>query len=75
MTYAYVILSDSPTLYNKEQKTVAFITQIPTVWDETDVLEAAVSDYIVLTRRNGENWFLGAMTDWVPRGFDIISPF
>jgi alpha-glucosidase len=62
-------------LYKKEQETVDFITQIPTVWDETVVLEAAVSDYIVLARRSGENWYLGAMTDWEPRDFDINLSF
>jgi alpha-glucosidase len=69
------MMCDSPTLYKKEQETVDFITQIPTVWDETVVLEAAVSDYIVLARRSGENWYLGAMTDWEPRDFDINLSF
>jgi alpha-glucosidase len=69
------MMCDSPTLYKKEQETVDFITQIPTVWDETVVLEAAVSDYIVLARRSGENWYLGAMTDWKPRDFEIELSF
>ena len=69
------MMCDSPSLYKKEQETVDFITQIPTVWDETIVLEAAVSDYIVVARRSGENWFLGAMTDWEPRDFDINLSF
>ena len=69
------MMCDSPSLYNKEQETVDFITQIPTVWDETIVLEAAVSDYIVLARRSGENWHLGAMTDWEPRDFEIQLSF
>ena len=69
------MMCDSPSLYKKEQETVDFITQIPTVWDETVVLEAAVSDYIVVARRSGENWYLGAMTDWEPRDFDINLSF
>ena len=69
------MMCDSPTLYKKEQETVDFITQIPTVWDETIVLEAAVSDYIVVARRSGEEWYLGAMTDWEPRDFDIALSF
>lgn len=69
------MMCDSPTLYKKEQETTNFITQIPTTWDETVVLEAAVSDYIVLARRKGEIWFLGAMTDWTARDFDIGLSF
>jgi alpha-glucosidase len=69
------MMCDSPTWYKKEQETVDFITQIPTVWDETIVLEAAVSDYIVVARKSGEDWYLGAMTDWEPRDFDITLSF
>jgi alpha-glucosidase len=45
------------------------------LWDETIVLEAAVSDYIVVARRNGANWYIGAMTDWNPREFQIDFSF
>lgn len=65
------MMCDSPTAYNKEQETLDFISQIPTTWYETIVLEGAVSDYIVLARRHGEDWYLGAMTDWTAREFDI----
>ena len=69
------MMCDSPTLYKKEQETVDFITQIPTVWDETLVIDAKVSDYILLTRRSGENWYLAAMTDWSERNFQINLSF
>lgn len=69
------MLCESPTLYYKEQETVDFISAIPTVWDETIVLQAAVADYIVLARRKGDNWYVGAMTDWDNRTFDIDLSF
>ena len=69
------MLCESPTIYYKEQETVDFITQIPTIWDETVVLEGAVSDYIVVARRNGDNWYLGAMTDWTARDFELDFSF
>jgi len=69
------MLCESPTIYYKEQETVDFITQIPTIWDETVVLEGAVSDYIVVARRNGDNWYLGAMTDWTARNFELDLSF
>ena len=69
------MMCESPTIYKKEQETVDFITQIPTTWDETVVLKAKLSDYIVIARRNGENWYLAAMTDWTPRNFEVDLSF
>lgn len=69
------MLCESPSTYKKEQATVDFITKIPTTWDETRVLHAAVGDYVVVARRKGEQWFLGAMTDWTPRSFEISLDF
>lgn len=69
------MLCESPTIYYKEQETVDFITQIPTIWDETVVLEGAVSDYIIVARRKGGNWYLGAMTDWTARNFELDFSF
>ena len=69
------MLCDSPTIYKKEQETVDFITQIPTTWDETVVLEASVSDYIIIARKKGNNWYLAGMTDWTPRKFEIDLHF
>lgn len=69
------MMCESPSIYLKEQETVDFITQIPTVWDETQVLRAAVSDYIVLARRKGDTWYVGAMTDWTERHFSIDLSF
>jgi alpha-glucosidase len=69
------MMCESPTLYHKEQKTVDFITSIPTTWDETKVLKAAVADYIVLARRKGNDWYIGAMTDWENRNFEIDLSF
>ena len=69
------MLSDSPSNYYKEQETVSFISQIPTVWDQTKVLDAKVGDYILMARENGNNWYLGAMTDWTARSIDVDLSF
>ena len=51
------------------------IEQVPTTWDETRVLSAKVGDYIVLARRKGSDWYIGAMTDWTPRTLDVPLNF
>lgn len=69
------MLCDSPSLYKKEQESLSFITAIPTTWDETLVLEAAIGNYLVLARRKGNDWYIGAMTDWEARSFTIATDF
>ncbi len=56
------MLADSPSNYLKETECTPFIAAIPTVWDETVVLHATVGETIALARRNGKNWYVGAMT-------------
>jgi alpha-glucosidase len=69
------MLSDSPSAYLREPEVMDFLGQVPTVWDETVGLEAKVGDYIVVARRNGEEWYVGAMTDWTPREVEIDFGF
>lgn len=69
------MLCESPSAYKKEQETVDFITQIPTTWDETIVLKGAIGDYVAIARRNGEKWYIGAMTDWTARSLELDLSF
>jgi alpha-glucosidase len=69
------MLCDAPSRYRNEQETVDFITSIPQVWDETRVLEAKISDYLLVARRKGEDWYLAAMTDWTSREFHVKLDF
>jgi alpha-glucosidase len=69
------MLADNPTLYMREPECLAFLSKVPTVWDETKVLQAKVGDYIVVARRNGQEWYVGAMTDWTPREMELHFDF
>lgn len=69
------MLADSPSNYNKETESTAFISKMPTVWDQTRVLDAKVADYIVVARQKENNWYLGAMTDWTARSLDVDLSF
>ncbi len=68
------MLCDSPSNYMRERESIEFIAEIPTVWDETRVLEGRVGEYIVVARRNGRDWYIGAITDWTPRDLEITLP-
>lgn len=52
-----------------------FIRQVPADWDETKVLEAEIGDYVVIARRNGRNWYIGAITDENARNLEIRTDF
>lgn len=69
------MLPDAPSDYYRERECTEFIAQIPVEWDETRVLEAKVGDYVVLARRRGDVWFVGAITDWQARQFDLRFDF
>jgi alpha-glucosidase len=61
------MLCDSPSNYMREQECLEFIAAVPTVWDETVSLCGEVGKYIAMARRSGEDWYIGAMTDWTSR--------
>ncbi|MFW5822444.1 MAG: glycoside hydrolase family 97 protein [Tangfeifania sp.] len=69
------MLSDNPSNYYREPEAMEFLKEVPTVWDETRVLEAKVGDYILMARRKGETWYVGAMTDWSPRSLELDLSF
>lgn len=56
------MLCDNPSNYYSEKESTQFISQIPTTWDETIVLEAKIGSYILMARKHGENWYIGGMT-------------
>ncbi len=69
------MLSDSPSNYLRESEAMEFLAPVPTVWDETKVLDAKISQYVLLARRNGSDWYVGAMTDWTPRDLEVDFSF
>jgi alpha-glucosidase len=69
------MMCESPSIYYKEQETVDFIAQIPTVWDETKVLHGSVGNYIVVARKKVDKWFIGGMTDADARELPIDLSF
>jgi alpha-glucosidase len=69
------MLADSPSNYLRERECLDFIAGVPTTWDETRVLSAQVGDWVVVARRRGDAWYIGAMTDWTPRDLDLDLSF
>lgn len=69
------MLCDSPSNYMAEPECTAFISAVPTTWDETIAIDGKIADYIVMARRKGDNWYVGALTDWTPRDMELSLDF
>jgi alpha-glucosidase len=69
------MLADSPSNYADEPECLAFLSGVPTTWDETHVLSGEVGEWIALARRKGDDWYVAAMTDWTPRELELDLSF
>jgi alpha-glucosidase len=69
-----VMLSDYPESYDNKPG-MEFLERVPTVWDETRVLNGAPAQFVTIARRKGDNWYLGAMTNWDARDLEIPLSF
>ena len=69
------MLCDTPSNYEREKECTEFISSIPTVWDESIVLDGKMGDYIITARRKGDTWFIGGLTDWSERDLEVNLSF
>lgn len=69
------MLADNPSNYKREPECLHFLSQVPTEWDDTKVLDAKVGDYVMVARRNGTIWYVGGMTDWTARNMTVNLNF
>ncbi|AHG93159.1 Glycoside hydrolase 97 (plasmid) [Gemmatirosa kalamazoonensis] len=57
------MLADSPTQYLREAESMEFLEAVPTTWDETRALDGRVGEHVLVARRSGSEWYVGAMTN------------
>jgi alpha-glucosidase len=69
------MLPDSPSDYYREKECTEFLARLPVVWDETRLLEGKISEYTVMARRSGDNWYVGAITGWDARTIELGTDF
>ena len=65
------LIVGSPSNYLNEDECTQFISSVPTVWDETVVLDGKVGEYLVIARRKGYHWYVGAITNWEERDLKL----
>jgi len=69
------MLADSPTEYEKAPDIMKYLSAVPTVANETKVIDAKLAEYAVMAKRKGDNWYVGAMTNWTPRNLKLNFSF
>jgi len=69
------VFSGNPSQGLLEPDFMNLLGSIPTTWDETKILEAKVSDYIITARKKGNDWYIAGMTDWTKREFSLPLDF
>ncbi|MCX6134278.1 MAG: glycoside hydrolase family 97 protein [Ignavibacteriales bacterium] len=69
------MLSDSPPQYEREPVILDFLSTVPTTWDDTKALNAKIGEYLTVARKKGSDWYVGSMTNWTPREFQISLAF
>ena len=68
------MVSDYPEAY-EGQPGFEFIEKVPTVWDDTKVLNGEPGKYVTIARQKDNVWYLGAMTNWDARDLEIPLDF
>jgi alpha-glucosidase len=68
------MVADYPSAY-RGHPGLPVLAAIPTTWDETKVLDAKVGEFIVIARRSGQDWYVGAMTDGKERTLEVSLGF
>ena len=69
------MLADNPTRYYQNDDCTRDIASVPTVWDETRCLSAKAGEYLVVAKRKGQKWFIGAITNGTPRDLTLSLSF
>lgn len=69
------MVSDSPAKYDENMGSFEFIKSTPAVWDETVPLAGEIGEFIVVARRSGNSWYIGAMNGDTPRSVEVDLSF
>lgn len=71
----FAMLCDSPSEYRKYPDIMNFLSVVPVAFSETKILDAMVGEYALVAKRKDNDWYIGGMTDWTARAFEIDFSF
>jgi len=68
------MVADYPQAY-EGQPGFDFVRNVPTVWDETKVLNGEPGEFLTIARRHGNDWYVGTINNSQPRTLNIPLNF
>lgn len=69
------MLPDPQSDYYREAECTKFLVDIPVEWDDLVTLDSKIGDYVAMARRNGNSWYVAAVTDWTSREMKLELSF
>lgn len=69
------MLCDNPTNYMDEPECTKFIASVPETWDNTIALEGKIGEHVAIARKKGNEWYVGALTNWDAREVELDLSF
>lgn len=65
---------DKPSAHGGEPET-EFFDKVPTVWDDTKVVDGRIGEFVTVARRSANDWYLGSIVSDSPRELTIPLKF
>lgn len=69
------VLPDAPEEYLKKDDIFDFIRNLPGSFDDFNVLDGRIGEYVVIARKSGNDWFIGGLTNREERTLDVKMDF
>jgi alpha-glucosidase len=69
------LFSGNPSQGLLEPEFMELIGAVPTVWDETFVLDGKVGEYIVTARKKANDFYIGGMSNWSGKKIEVDFSF
>jgi alpha-glucosidase len=69
-----ILWYDKPSDYHGEPE-IEFFSKIPTVWDESKLIDGEPGQFVTMARRSGKDWFVGTMTNNDARNLKLPLSF
>jgi alpha-glucosidase len=70
----FQMVADSPDVYENAAG-FDFVKMVPTAWDETRFLAGGIDEFVVVARRKGREWYVGAMGNEKPHAVSLPLKF
>jgi len=60
---------------SQDEPELEFFDHVPTVWDDTKIVDGEIGKFITVARRSGNEWFVGTVTNTDARDLKINMSF